>query len=220
MATKNQTESNITIKPPTIITAEFCIVGTSPYVQHRFSKKGEMMAKQAAGGTARSKKVREAKDFDAVYEAAKHVSSKGWVGIPAPSFRNAMISACRLVGFKMTLAKMSAFVKADGFDADDGQPLVRIYGKPERHDMAARNATGVVDIRTRPMWREWGAVVRIQYDSDQFTASDIANLLQRAGMQVGVGEGRHDSKQSAGLGWGCFEITNENPEDMIQRLEG
>ena len=36
--------------------------------------------------------------------------------------------------------------------------------------------------------------------------ADIVNLISRVGMQVGIGEGRPDSKQSAGLGFGLFEI--------------
>ena len=32
------------------------------------------------------------------------------------------------------------------------------------------------------------------------------NLIARVGMQVGVGEGRPDSKQSAGLGFGLFDV--------------
>jgi hypothetical protein len=38
------------------------------------------------------------------------------------------------------------------------------------------------------------------------TADDIVNLISRVGLQVGVGEGRPDSKQSAGLGFGLFQI--------------
>jgi hypothetical protein len=72
--------------------------------------------------------------------------------------------------------------------------------------MAVRNETGVVDLRVRPMWREWEAVVRINFDADQFTLTDITNLLQRVGMQVGLGEGRPDSRKSAGLGWGTFQL--------------
>ena len=134
------------------------------------------------------------------------MSTEGWRGIPAGAFRQAMISACRLVGFKMTLAKLSVFVHADGFDRIDGIPLIKIDGEPERTDMAVRNATGVADIRVRPMWREWGANVRVKYDADQFTIQDVTNLMQRVGMQVGIGEGRPDSRDSAGLGWGTFRL--------------
>ena len=201
----------VQISAPKIETAEFRISGTAPLVQLRFSQKamGMMMDKMAAGSTAKGKKVREARDFDQDMKDAQHVSTEGWVGIPASAFRQAIISACRLVGFKMTLAKLSVFVVADGFDSVDGIPLIKLdAGDPERLDMAVRNATGVADIRIRPMWREWGAKVRIRYDSDQFTLQDVTNLMARVGAQVGIGEGRPDSKASAGLGWGTFEIVN------------
>jgi len=38
------------------------------------------------------------------------------------------------------------------------------------------------------------------------TEEDVVNLIARVGMQVGIGEGRPDSKASAGLGFGLFEI--------------
>lgn len=202
----------VQISAPKIETAAFRIRGTAPLVQLRFSQKamGMMMEKMAAGSTAKGKKVREARDFDRDMRDAMHVSTEGWVGIPASAFRQAIISACRLVGFKMTLAKLSVFVVADGFDAVDGIPLIRLdAGEPERLDMAVRNATGVADIRIRPMWREWGSKVLIRYDADQFTIQDVTNLMARVGAQVGIGEGRPDSKSSAGLGWGTFELVNE-----------
>ena len=199
----------VTIRPPNIETVVFNIRGTAPLVQARFSAKAmqAMKDKMLAGSTARGKKERVARDFDDDFRQAHHISTEGWVGLPASSFRQAIISACRLVGFRMTLAKLSVFVEADGFDAVDGIPLIKLEaGEPEKLEMAVRNATGVADIRVRPMWREWGAHVRIRYDADQFTVSDVSNLMSRVGLQVGIGEGRPDSRTSAGLGWGTFEI--------------
>lgn len=202
------TDEAVTVKPPNMKTAEFRIVGTAPYVQCRFSQKAieQIRATQAAGGTAKSKKTREPKDFDGMYEQAKHLMEDGRCGIPAGAFRQAMISACRLIGFKMTLAKLAVFVEADGFDKVDGTPLIAIDGKPEKHEMMGRNDNGSVDLRVRAMFRKWGAKVRITFDADTFTLPDISNLLSRVGMQVGIGEGRPDSRNSAGLGWGLFKI--------------
>lgn len=208
-AQQTQQTQQVTIKAPDIRTVVFRIKGTAPYAQCSFPEKAKhlMMAKMAMGSQqAGKRKAKDARDFDDDYRQAMHVSTDGWIGIPASAFRQAMISACRLVGFKMTLAKMSVFVVADGFDVVDGRPLIRITGKPERTEMAVRNATGVADIRIRPMWREWGAEVRVQYDADQFNETDVANLMLRVGMQVGIGEGRPDSRESAGIGWGTFAL--------------
>lgn len=198
----------VRISRPRLRSATIPIVGISPYVQHAFSEKQrkQMEDTQRAGQQSRGKRVRQPKDFDAVYEAAKHVSQQGWLGIPAPAFRNAMISACRLVGIVMTRAKLSVFVESDGIDRNDGTPLVRIIGEPRIHQATVRNETGVADIRWRPMWEEWSAGVRVTWDEDQFSATDVFNLMLRAGMQVGIGEGRPDSPNSNGLGWGRFEV--------------
>ena len=184
--------------------------GTAPYVQARFWKKAQLQLQMEAGQTTRSKRKRDARDFDSDMEQSIHFSSDGWIGIPASSFRSACISACRLVGFKMTIAKLSIFIQPDGFDKNDGVPLVKLIAKkPEQNISPVRNATGVIDLRSRPMWREWGAKINISFDGDQFTASDIVNLINRAGQQVGIGEGRPDSKNSHGMGWGTFKIKGE-----------
>ena len=198
----------IRITRPSLKEASIQIVGIAPYVQHAFSEKQrkQMEATQAAGQQAKGKKVREPKDFMAVYENAKHVSQQGWLGIPAPAFRNAMISACKLVGLVMTRAKLSVFIEADGIDRNDGTPLVKIIGEPRIHQATVRNETGVADIRWRPMWEAWSANVKVTWDEDQFSATDVMNLMLRAGMQVGIGEGRPDSPNSNGLGWGRFEV--------------
>ena len=199
----------LTISAPDFRTVTFNLRGTAPYMQCAFPFKARqaMREKMMAGQTARKGKVRTARDFDDDFIQAQHKSTEGWNGIVASSFRNAAIDVCRMVGYKMTHAKMSIFIEADGLDALDGQPLVKILGpKPEKTEMPVRNATGVADIRVRPMWRDWGVSLRVRYDADQFTAQDVANLMERAGQQVGVGEGRPYSKDSNGLGYGLFTV--------------
>jgi len=207
-------KAKVSITPPNLREAKFRIIGTAPLVQNKFSARAleAMAADQAAGPSAKKKTKREAKDFDLCCKEATHISEDGWYGLPASAFRCGLISTCRLLGFPMTLAKLSVFVVADGYERDrfGVQPLVRIIkGKPERTDFAVRNATGVADIRPRPMWLEgWESIVRIRYDADQFTLEDVTNLLARMGEQVGIGAGRHDSKDSAGMGWGTFKIAS------------
>lgn len=208
----------IVISAPRFRTVALRITGTAPYMQARFSAKAmqAMGEKMTAGdepsidgaGAAKTRKPRrKPRDFDDDFRQAMHVSTEGWVGIPASAFRNACIDVCRMVGFKMTFAKMSIFVEPDGLDIVDGIPLVKLDAKPpEKHTLAVRNATGVADLRVRPLWRTWAATVRLRYDEDQFTLTDVANLLARAGMQVGVGEGRPFSRESNGLGFGLFSV--------------
>lgn len=201
--------SSVVITPPDIRTIQLQIEGTSPLVINKFSAKAKeiMMATQMAGSTAKSKKARQAKDFEDLFNGARHVSSDGWDGIHAASFRNAAISACRAAGFVMTKAKLAIFIEPDGFDADDMTPLVRITkGEPQMVVSPCRNASGVIDLRPRPTYFPWGADLRIKYDAGILTETDVVNLMARVGLQVGIGEGRPDSKQSAGVGNGLFNL--------------
>ena len=213
-------ETAVVISAPNFQTVDVLLQGTAPLVVERFSKKAELMAKMAEGKSSGSKKVRDARDYDKEAEDARYRSVENWEGMNAAAFRAGMISACRLVGFKMTLAKLSTFVVADGLDLKDGIPLIRIYGGSETYTAHTRNATGVVDVRSRPMYREWAARLRVRFDSDQFTTQDVYNLISRVGLQVGIGAGRPDSKASAGCGFGTFEIVPNDKEKAVLKKFG
>ena len=204
-------EAVVAIKPPDFRRVELSIRGTSPLVINRFSAKAieQMRETQMAGSVARSRKKREPKDFQQLFEDAKHVSEEGWEGVHAAAFRNGAISACRACGYKMTYAKLAFMVEVSkpygGFDRVDGVPLVRLTeGVAEQFIAPTRNATGVIDLRCRPMYRDWAAKLLIRYDAGMLTEDDVVNLIMRVGLQVGIGEGRPDSKASAGVGWGLF----------------
>lgn len=190
----------------------FEINGISPLVVNRFSAKSMIMMarKMEEGHASKSKRNKEPRDFDADFMNAIHISSDGWYGVPAISFRSAMISACRLVGIKMTIAKLAIFVEDEGVDAEDGSGLIKILSdsEPEKFVAPVRNATGVADIRVRPMWKKWGANVVISHDSDVLSKDHVVGLMKRAGFQVGICEGRPDSRSSCGMGWGRWEVVN------------
>ncbi len=191
-----------------ILTVPLKQMGESPLVIHAFSAKARAMMREAQelGSVGKKNRKKDPKDFEAVYQGARHISRDGWDGATCATFRNSMISACRLVGFKMTIGKLSIFVEADGKSAADGTPLVRIIGEPVPFEAPVRNASGVADIRVRPRWDEWTANLRVRYDREQFSDEDVINLIVRAGAQCGIGEGRPDSSNSFGQGWGLFEI--------------
>jgi hypothetical protein len=201
----------IRISAPNFKVGAFTIEGIAPLVGNKFSEdsKRKMMEKMLRGRRTIKGQERAPRDFGADYENSTHFSREGWAGLPATAFRSAMISACRLVGFKMTISKLAIFIEPDGFDKTDGTPLVKIIGERHRTDMPMPNERGGCDIRVRPMWDSWRIRLRIRYDADLFSLTDITNLLMRVGLQVGVGPGRPDSKNSAGCQWGMFKIINE-----------
>ena len=210
MTTKTKKEEAAIISPPKFREAIFRIRGTTPLIINAMSGRiiEQMIEDQRRGGVTRRKRL--PKDFEALYKEAMHTAVEGWTGFNASAIRNAVISACRTSGYPMTRAKLSIHVVADGYDKTTGEPLVRIIkGKPKMSIMPVKNTTGVVDLRSRPRWEPgWEADIQLRWDDDQFRLQDVVNLLMRAGMQVGIGAGRPDSKQSAGMGFGLFEIIN------------
>jgi hypothetical protein len=205
----------VQVNAPNMVRAQFTIRGTTPLVIQRFSTKSQeaIMGRQREGTTSKTKKgSRAPKDFDQLWKDALYVSNEGWNGFNATAIRCGIISVCRLVDYKMTLAKMSIWCIADGYDMFDNTPLVRITkGEPEQHLGPGRLATGVFDIKSRPLWKPgWEAVVTLGWDQDQFTHNDVTNLLWRMGLQNGLGEGRMNSRQSNGCGWGSFEVLLPN----------
>lgn len=192
---------------------KFTLRGTSHISVHRFSEKArkQIQATQEAGSTSRSKKKREPKDFHAEFVAAQYRTKDGWRGIHAAALRHGMIGACRLVNFKMVMAKLALFVEPDGYDELDGTPLVRIWGPdPEMWIAPVNNDGGGKDLRSRPRWSpgEWELRPCVRYDASIFTESDVANLIQRVGAQLGVCEGRPCSPDSPGLDYGLFDLVS------------
>ncbi len=209
---KSAAEAKLQIKAPNFKKMTFLLVGNAPYVSNKFSDEArQMMMDKHAKGSQQKKKgePKPPRDFDKNYRESIHWDENGKAGVPASCFRQAMVSACRLAGFKMTLAKLALFVEHDAIDVGDSSPLVHFFeGEPARFDAATRNETGVADIRVRGKWAPgWKIKLRVIYDADIFVADDVHNLLMRVGLQVGIGAGRPDSKTSCGQGWGTFDVS-------------
>lgn len=218
---EKKTPSKGQITAPKFEEKVFGITGKSELVLERFSMKAlaKIRLKHEMGSAGANRKgpkgPREKRQFDEDCRGACYAFEDGTYGIHTSAFRAALISACGLVGLKMTMAKKTIFVEPDGIDEHDGSALTRILaGPPEMFIAPVRNATGVNDLRSRPRWRPgWKMNVPIRWDADQFTESDVHNLLIRVGLQIGVGAGRFDSRASAGLGWGCF-IVEKKPHEI------
>jgi hypothetical protein len=213
---------NLAISPPNMQEISLRLIGTTPLVQHRFGEKArnQIYETQKAGSQAKKGKKREPKDFEANYQQARHIaatttdgSEPGWDGIHAGGFRHAMVDACGIVGFHMTKGKKALFVLADGYERD-GTPLVKIAkGEPRQVIHPARNASGGADLRSRPMWDAgWECILRVRFDADMFSYTDIVNLVARVGCQCGIAEGRPNSKESTGCDWGLFRLATSQDE--------
>jgi hypothetical protein len=212
---KEEKEESLVIAPLKQAIIQIPIVGESPLKILRFSKKKQetIIATQQAGDQAKSRKKRDPKDFLQDYEEARYKCTQKeggkkvvWDGLNASGVRCGLIECCRVAGFVMTKAKMSVFCMADGCDDVDATQLVRIFGEPEMTIDHVRNASGVIDLRARAMFREWKMVLRIRFDEGMFGPADVVNLAIRLGQQNGLGEGRPNGTIGAGTGNGLFVV--------------
>lgn len=201
----------VSIKPVNFAEVTFGLVGIDPMVMNRMGKKGregleEIALRTPAEGKSQRKK-RVARDFQAEFLDAQHISTEGWIGIHAMAIKHGMVAVCTISDFFKTRAKMLLFVEPDGY-SQYALPLFRMTkGKPRLHEDVGRTRTGGMQTTIRAMFDPgWEATVRIKYDADALTLNDVANLLNRAGQQCGIGDGRPSSRESVGCGWGRYKI--------------
>ena len=200
-----------TVLAPNFQTLKVMIEGNAPLMINRFSMKMRRQIEDKQTAKDHVSRKRSPKDYKAEFDGARYISRQGWDGFYAGSIRNAMIGAARFVdGLQMTKAKGFLFIEADGFDKDDGTPLIKIIGRKPIHDTRpVRLESGVADLRNRPRWDKWSAELRIKFDADHISANDVVNLLARAGSQVGICEGRPGAPNSFGIGFGTFAVKSK-----------
>ena len=180
--------TNIEIAPPRIRELHLGITGKSGLICHHFSEKSRRQIEATQAKSAKGPKV--ARDPEAEYEGAFYKLEGGGYGFPCAGFKKAAIRAAKMLdGVNMTDARQMFFVEADDRDTT-GVDCVRIHGTPEMRTDTVRLAKGVADLRYRPEFRDWSCTLKISYDEDLISGSQIVNLFMRAGLQVGVGDWR------------------------------
>lgn len=177
----------IELPPIRIETAAFLLIGDSPLIVHAWSEKAkrQMLDKQMK----KAAKAREAKDPQADYEACFYRTAEGAYGFPAIGLKSAMVSACRFVDAKMTVARGAFHIDVE---------MLEVIGEPNMREDMVRVGMGTADIRYRPEFPQWRMPVTIKFNASAMSAEQIANLLNTAGFGVGIGEWRPEKNGSMG----------------------
>jgi len=197
---------------------KLAIRGTVPLCMNAFSEKAKRIMREKQAGEAQVKAPKSPKEC---FEAAFYTipTKKGEprrYGFPAGAFKNAMVSVANtfIEGMTKVLTRGALFVLAEHRNIPNVPDLIEIHGEvvggPETNwnEMPVRNASGVADLRYRPLIDEgWTAVVEIEFDPSNIKAAQVANLLARAGFHVGIGDGRPEKKTD--MGWGRFEVVEQ-----------
>lgn len=182
------------------------IKGTAPLIVHRWSEKArrEMLDKQ------QGRKVPKApKNPQQDFEDARYRLADGRDGAPTMAFKSATVKGgARAFGksVKMTELRQALVFLPDGVGTD-GTQLTIINGEPTIREDMVQIAMATADIRYRPEFRDWGAILRVEFMPNLVDVGTIAALID-AGGSNGVGEWRPEKNGN----FGTYEVVGEGVE--------
>lgn len=177
------------------------ITGVSPLIVHKWSEKAVKQIQDKQAGKAKNKK-HDIRQPEEEFKGAKHVSPKGFEGFPAAGFKAAMIRGAKMIGMVMKDTQTSFFIKAD---CEETQ-LVKISGKARMRTDMVRVGMGSADVRYRPEYPEWKAVLTIEYNEGVVSLDQIFQLVKAAGYGCGIGEMRPEKTK---FNYGRFQLADE-----------
>jgi len=199
---KKQTTEVVLVPPINIQTLKLTVRGTSPMIQHRWSEKAKKMMRDKQEGKAaahkgravRGPKERHQEFIEATYMIDRK-AKKPVYGFPAVAFKNAATTAVSgMAGVTKVLTRQAFHIRGEGLEQ-----LVRLKTKaPRMQEDMVRVGMGSADLRYRPYFDEWEAVLEIRLDTDIFSPEQIVNMFQHAGFGVGVGEWRPEKNGQFG----------------------
>lgn len=211
-ADASTTGGAVTLVPLQDEELEVTIVGLSPLILNKWSKKARRMMPghpdkpQIADPKAPHNREEES-------EAGVYRCPDGRPGIPAVSLKAAMVGAVRFFeGLTMVESKVLFHVVQECVD-DEGTGLVPIESGEAliREDMV-RNANRSADLRYRKAWPDWRCTFRVRYIRGRISPRSLIALVDAAG-RGGVGDWRPSAPQSATGTFGQFRVATV--EDML-----
>lgn len=196
-ATGSEIATQISIPEIDVQGGKIHIKGTTSLIVHAWDEKVKRQMKGKQAGEPQPK--RPPKNPEADFESSKYRNEKNQDCFPSIGFKAAIVSAARFLNkdVKMTLLRGALFIEQD---------LVPIkYESCVMREDMVRVGMGAADLRYRAEYKNWSAVLSIQYDAGVINPAQIANLLNHAGFSVGIGEWRPERNGQ----FGRFRVVNE-----------
>lgn len=189
------------------------IVGTSPLIMHNFSEKSRKAMLDTMQGKAKKK---EAKNPEAEYEAAFYryidqITGAEAYGFPVTAFKAATVGAARFYGKDVSMTGLRQVLFMRGVMGTDGQQLVPIVGEPRMREDYVRVGQGGTDLRYRPEFTEWSAVLEVTYVESSIALSSVLSLIDAGGLGVGVGDWRPEKRGE----FGTYAVDKSQQVELI-----
>ena len=196
---EKEVKKKVGIIPIRTAKAIFPIIGKTPLLMDKMSKKvlKEIEDKQTGESRTKGKKTR---DIIEEMEVAIHKTSNGTIGFPAAGFKAGIIESTSFVGTKFfPNKKLAKGLKI--LNAVEG--LIPI--KFKKKDILIHNVGS--NTKHTPQFHDWSCDLEIQFDENNFSASDIAVLINYAGFYSGIGIWSPRCK--SGGDFGMYELAIE-----------
>jgi len=228
---KKQEAVAITIPPLKWTRIRLTLIGDSFLIPHAWSEKAKRMMREKQ--TKKAKGAREAKDAlvegshslywldkdgNTIQAGDDFTKHKHGFGIPCRAIKASVVrAACDVEGVAMT--QMRRALRVLPLEPDGCVPILTGNGKKNATPSRIREdlmrvggkgaGTGTADLRYRGEFKQWSAIVDVEFVSDILSAEQVVNLFNRAGAMCGLLEDRPE--KTGGYG-GMFHVATSKTQ--------
>jgi hypothetical protein len=185
------------------------LVGTSPLIMNRFSRKAWEQLLYPSGRMNKSERETSMKhnpldEYRGALYRNRESKTPTLFHIPNGAVKGALASAALDIpgATRASIERLTSVMS----------PNINLYGIPEIYMAMVRNSdmNRTPDVRTRPIFPQWACTVEIEYKTDPLNDNQIINLLAAAGIIVGLG----DWRPQKGGDFGKFRIANATDKEL------
>jgi len=170
-------ETTVLVEPINLSIINFKITGTSPLLMDKFPDEAKKQITEKQMGKSQTKK--KPRDIDKETLEAVHRTQDGTIGFPAIGFKAGLIESTSFIGDKFFSKKLLKGIQI--VNSTDG--LVPIEFK--KQDILEHSIQS--NTKYTPQFHEWSCVLQIQFDQNNISKEDLANLINYAGFYYGIG---------------------------------
>jgi hypothetical protein len=195
----------------------FNIMGISPMIMHRFSQKAwrELFfpsVRENRAGLEQKLKHDPMAEYRGALYVNRDSKAPTLFHIPNGSVHSAMCSAALdMAGpAKAQMERLTQVIDIN----------IHLYGVPQIFCAMVRNTDirKTPDVRTRPIFPQWGAQVTISYMKTALTERSVAHLMSAAGQLRGIGDWRPEKGGPYGR-FHCVDDKNKEWQSLL-KLQG
>lgn len=192
------------------------VTGTSPLIVHNFSEKSKRQMLEAQQGKKSPKEIRDPKaEYEAAFYRIADENGPDRYGFPVTAFKAATVGAARFYDKSVSMTSLRQFLFMHGvLSKADPQQLVPIIGTPEMREDVVRlgGMARSADLRYRPMFPEWSAVLKVTYVTSALSDSSVLSLIDAGGLGIGIGEWRPEKRGE----FGCYAIDQNKDIEVMK----